>query len=210
MGLPSIPPYEMPGEDELPTSRVEWRVEPRRAALLVHDMQRYFVRAFGQDSPALRTAVANIQALRKRCAEAGIPVFFTAQPGAQDRRDRGLQADVWGPGMGDGPEDVAIIDALAPAPADLVLTKWRYSAFQRTTLEPMLRSRGRDQLIVAGVYAHIGCLLTAADAFMRDIQPFFVADAVADFSREKHDLAVAYIAGHCGAVVTTEGLLKTI
>lgn len=209
MGLPRIAPYALPRPDEIPESRVPWRLEARRAALLVHDMQAYFARAFPADAPPLPEVVANIAALRKACAAARVPVFFTAQPAPQDPRDRGLQADFWGPGM-TAEADAAIVDALAPAPGELVLTKWRYSAFQRTNLEAMLRARGRDQLLVTGVYAHIGCLLTAADAFMRDVQPFFVVDAVADFSREKHDLAASYAAERCAAPASTAGILDLI
>ena len=100
-----------------------------------------------------------------------------------------------------------MIAALAPDEDDTVLVKWRYSAFHRSPLEEMLKETGRDQLIITGVYAHIGCMTTATDAFMRDIKPFFVADALADFSREEHLMALKYVAGRSGRVVMTEELL---
>ena len=100
----------------------------------------------------------------------------------------------------------AVVERLRPQPGDIVLTKHRYSAFQRSNLEPLLRARKRDQLIVCGVFAHIGCLMTVGDAFQRDIEPFLVADAVADFSREMHDFAVRYVADCCGVPMTTRQL----
>lgn len=45
---------------------------------------------------------------------------------------------------------------------------------------------------------------------MRDIQPFMVADGLADFSREKHLRALRYTAKCCGQVVTTAYLLPGI
>lgn len=210
MGLPRIDAYDLPRADELPAPRVEWRLDPARAALLVHDMQRYFVTPFPAGAAPIAPAMQNIAALAEGCRRAGVPVFYTVQRGGQDPRDRGLQRHVWGPGMGVGEAHEGIVPAVAPGEDDLVLPKWRYSAFQRTTLEPMLRARGRDQLIVTGIYAHIGCLLSAADAFMRDIEPFFVADAVADFSRERHEMAITYVSGHCGAVTTTDTLLEVL
>src|SRR5690606_26866861 len=112
-GLPRIPPYPLPRDADLPPPRVAWRPARDRAALLIHDMQHYFVRAFAEGSPAIQTAIAHIDALRRHCAQAGIPVFYTVQPGRQDRRGRGLQADFWGEGMGAGADQVAIIDALS-------------------------------------------------------------------------------------------------
>lgn len=210
MALPSIDPYPLPTAAELPPARVAWSIEPARAALLVHDMQRYFIGAFAAGRDPIATATAHIASLRAACHEAAVPVFYTAQPVRQDPRERGLQADFWGAGMQLDPEHRAIVDPIAPTPRDTVLTKWRYSAFQRSDFADRLAAAGRDQLIVTGVFAHIGCLATTYEAFVRDIQPFVVADAVADFSRDKHDMALAVAAGCCARVLTTRAALDAV
>lgn len=210
MGLPTIAPYELPLAPELPPTRGPWKVETGRAALLIHDMQNYFVRPFQADAAPLAPATANIALLAAHCRQKGMPVFYTAQNGGQDRRDRGLQADLWGPGMSTAEADQAIIAPLRPEPGDFVLVKHRYSAFQRSNLEALMRARGRDQLIVTGIYAHIGCMMTAAEAFQRDIEVFFAADALADFSRQKHDLALDWVAGRCGSVAITAQLIAEL
>ena len=202
-GLPGVVPYDLPTEADLPEPRARFTLEGPRAALLIHDAQRYFLRPYAPEAPPAAPMSAHIARLAARARARGVPVFYTAQEVNQDRRDRGLQAELWGPGMSDPHAHRPILDALAPETGDLVLTKHRYSAFQRSNLEALMRARGRDQLVICGVYAHIGCLLTAAEAFMRDIEPFFVADALADFSREKHDMAVNYVAQVCGVPMTT-------
>ena len=210
MALPQIASYALPLDHELPKARGPWQIERNRAALLIHDMQNYFLRAFTPDSAPLTPATANIARLAAHCRSVGIPVFYTAQNGDQDRRDRGLQADIWGPGMTSALEHQAITPELTPEAGDIVLVKHRYSAFQRSNLETLMRVRGRDQLIVCGVYAHIGCMLTAAEAFQRDIEAFFAADALADFSREKHDLAVNYVSERCGVPMNTSQLIAAL
>jgi bifunctional isochorismate lyase/aryl carrier protein len=209
-GLPGIAPYAMPLEAELPTSRASWELDPARAAVLVHDLQLYFLRPFAPDAEPLQTLLSNVANLMQTCRKAGIPVFYTAQKGNQDRRDRGLQADLWGPGMSAIAEHETIHPAVAPLDGDFVLTKHRYSAFQRSNLEPLMRARGRDQLVICGVYAHIGCMMTAAEAFQRDIEPFFVADALADFSREHHDAALLQVARSCGVVAPSHSILDRL
>ena len=214
MALPKIAPYSYREQEH--QNRVNWRVDPARAALLVHDMQRYFVRAFelerdGQPLPGaqINIAIANIRRLLDAAHAANIPVYYTAQPPRQNPADRRLLTDFWGDGLQDD-ENARILDELAPTEADTVLTKWRYSAFVRSPLEEQLKDLGRDQLIIGGIYAHIGCLTTALEAFMRDIQPFVVADALADFTAEEHRMACEYASGRCARVLNTAEVLEHI
>ena len=214
MALPKIAPYSYREQEH--QNRVNWRVDPARAALLVHDMQRYFVRAFelerdGQPLPdaQLNIAIANIRRLLDAAHAANIPVYYTAQPPRQNPADRRLLTDFWGDGLQDD-ENAQILDELAPTEADTVLTKWRYSAFVRSPLEEQLKDLGRDQLIIGGIYAHIGCLTTALEAFMRDIQPFMVADALADFTEKEHRMACEYASGRCARVLNTAEVLENI
>ncbi|NCB89148.1 MAG: isochorismatase, partial [Gammaproteobacteria bacterium] len=187
----------------------DWAFDPERAALLIHDMQDYFIGFWGDNCPMMEQVVANIAALRQYCKEHNIPVYYTAQPKEQSDEDRALLNDMWGPGLTRSPEQQKIVEALAPDEADTILVKWRYSAFHRSPLEQMLKETGRNQLIITGVYAHIGCMTTATDAFMRDIKPFMVADALADFSRDEHLMSLKYVAGRSGRVVMTQELLPT-
>ncbi|WP_194205406.1 isochorismatase [Superficieibacter sp. 1612_C1] len=207
MAIPKLQAYALPTASDMPDNKVNWTVDPARAALLIHDMQDYFISFWGNNCPMMELVVANIAALRQYCKQHNIPVYYTAQPKEQSDEDRALLNDMWGPGLTRSPEQQKIVDALAPDESDTVLVKWRYSAFHRSPLEAQLKATGRNQLIITGVYAHIGCMTTATDAFMRDIQPFMVADALADFSREEHLMALNYVAGRSGRVVMTEELL---
>ncbi|WP_438030502.1 isochorismatase family protein [Sorangium sp. So ce233] len=210
MGIPRIQTYPMPRADEVPQSRVSWRPDPRRAVLLIHDMQQYFLGYYDTKASPVVELLSNTRLVRERCAASGIPVVYTQQPGEQTDAQRGLLLDLWGPGLTQQPDKQGIVSELSPRGGDTVLTKWRYSAFQRTELLDLMRRWGRDQLIVCGVYAHIGCLLTACEAFMNDIQPFFVTDATADFSRDQHEMAIAYVAQRCGVALPTSEVVAAL
>ncbi|GAA1466669.1 isochorismatase family protein [Nocardiopsis exhalans] len=210
MALPTIDPYPLPTAEELPENRANWTADADRAVLLVHDMQRYFLRPYTEGAQPVTAVTANIAALRSACHAAGVPVVYTAKPGDMTPQQRGLERDFWGGGMKAVAEHTGITDALAPEGEDVLLTKWRYSAFAQTDLAERMAAQGRDQIIVTGVYAHVGCQLTAADAFMRDIQPFLVADAVADFSAEHHRSALVYAAGRCASVITADQALTAL
>jgi bifunctional isochorismate lyase/aryl carrier protein len=209
MALPMIEPYKMPTESELTPDQVGWRPEASRAALLIHDMQQYFVDAFPASHAPITDLVENIALLRETARSLGMPVIYTAQPGGMTPTQRGLLHDFWGPGMGVD-ADRQIIASLTPGPQDVVLTKWRYSAFHGTTLANLLHRYRCDQLVICGIYAHIGCLMTACDAFTRDIEAFLVADAVADFSLAHHMMGLDYAAQRCAVTVRTRVVVDSV
>ncbi|MFF9026041.1 isochorismatase family protein [Streptomyces eurythermus] len=209
-GLPPVEPYPMPTAEELPENTVDWRVDPRRAVLLLHDMQEYFLKPFPRDTALGRDLVDNTARLRTACKALGVPVAYTAQPGSMTPEQRGLLKDFWGPGMRATPEHRKVVSPLEPDDDDWTFTKWRYSAFFKSDLLERMRAGGRDQLIVCGVYAHVGVLMTAVEAYTNDIQTFLVADAVADFSAHYHRLALTYAAERAAKVVTSQAVVTEL
>lgn len=210
MAIPSLTSYALPQAAALPVNRVQWQVEPARAVLLVHDMQEYFANFYGKNSKLMSQLQENIASLRHWAKANRIPIVYTAQPIEQSSSQRALLNDMWGPGLTTAdPALSEIVTALAPEPDDLVLVKWRYSAFQRSSLQTFMQEEHRDQLLICGIYAHIGCMTTALEAFMLDIKPFMIADAVADFSEEDHLMALNYVSGRCGMVISLNDLVSS-
>lgn len=204
-GIPQIAEYPLPTASDLPVNTAGWTARPDRAVLLMHDMQRFFLDRLPVS--LRRTLVENAAALRDRAVTQGVPVAYTAQPGSMTDEERGLLKDFWGPGMRRTPAERAVVDDLAPADADWMLTKWRYSAFFNTGLLDRMRGAGRDQLIVCGVYAHVGILATAVESFSHDIETFVVSDATADFTAAEHRQALSYAAARCAVVLPTAEVL---
>lgn len=215
MAIPKISPYSLAEAAQLPANKitsnsVSWPIEPARAVLLVHDMQNYFVDFYQRDAEPMASLLGNIQILKSACKAAGIPVIYTAQPGNQKPQDRALLTDFWGPGLAENPALTNITPELTPDENDIQYTKWRYSAFKRTPLREFMRAEKRDQLIICGVYAHIGILSTALEAFMEDIETTVVADAVADFSLADHQMALNYIAQRCGYIDSLANVVQQL
>lgn len=209
-GLPPIDGYSMPIPAERPTARVSWAVDVRRAVLLLHDFQSYFLSPFPENTEPVVPLLRNAKRLLSAFRTAGAPVAYTAQPGRMSQTRRGLLRDFWGPGMSLDARDRAIVPCLVPRGEDWRVTKWRYSAFFESDLLSRMRMAGRDQLVIAGIYSHVGIQTTAVEAYSNDLQTFVVADAVADFTRELHMQTLSYVASVCACVPTTDEVVLSM
>ncbi|MCS5478472.1 isochorismatase family protein [Corynebacterium sp. YIM 101645] len=207
MAIPRIAPYPLPAAPISPAAR--WSLDPQRCALLVHDMQSYFIEAYDTSASPMDTVLPNIRRLIDAADDTGVPVFYSAQPPRQQQSRRGLLSEFWGEGIRTE-EEAAIVGDLAPREHHHVVTKWRYSAFARTDLRHALAFAGRDQLIITGVYGHMGCQVSAVDAFMNDVAPFLVTDGIADFTAADHHNTIDWVARRCGVALPTTRVLEQL
>lgn len=206
MSIPKLNAYPLPQAADFPANKTAWRVDPKRAALLIHDMQRYFLAFYGEDSALVNELVSKVEALRRWADSHGVPVIYTAQPTEQKPEDRALLNDMWprphhrrsGGAGGDA--------AAGPARAG---HRAGQMALQRL---PAQRSAGKNESLgprPAGDLRRLRPHRLHDDRlrrFMRDIQAFMVGDAVADFSEEEHKMALRYVATRCGAVIAQSDL----
>ncbi|WP_045398299.1 isochorismatase family protein [Vibrio campbellii] len=207
MAIPKIASYKIPQSETFPENTVDWKIDPKKAVVLVHDLQTYFLNFFDKTKSPVPELLENVRQVLDNARAANIPVIYTAQPANQEPNERALLTDFWGAGL---TQDTDIVPEVSPQAGDIQYTKWRYSAFKKTPLLQWMQEEQRDQLIIVGVYGHIGILSTALDAFMLDIKPFVIGDAIADFSEEDHLHTLKYVAGRSGCVKSVNEFIKTM
>ncbi|HTU53014.1 MAG TPA: isochorismatase family cysteine hydrolase [Acetobacteraceae bacterium] len=202
---------------EISADPYAFRFHPERTSLLVIDMQRDFLEpggfgaALGNDVALLRRAIAPTRALLAAARETGLFVMHTREGHRPDladlpptKRRRGNFAH----GIGDpgpmgrilvrGEPGHAIIAELAPAPGEPVIDKPGKGAFFATDLDAILKHRGIESLLVAGVTTEVCVHTTVREANDRGYECLVVTDCVASYLPKLHEAALAMIAAQGG------------
>jgi ureidoacrylate peracid hydrolase len=94
-------------------------------------------------------------------------------------------------------------------PSDLTVVKTKYSAFIQgsSSLEPMLRQRGIDTLVVAGTVTGVCCESTARDAMMLNFRTVMVTDANAAMTDEDHNASLRAFYLSFGDILSTDQIV---
>jgi ureidoacrylate peracid hydrolase len=177
-------------------------------ALLVVDMQNGFCHPEGSFNRIHMGVEGAVEAVRNaaiavaQARRAGIPVVFTRHLYRPGRADEGRALKQNSPalagvdGLEAGTWDAEVMAELGCGPGDLVVDKVRFDAFQWTSLEPLLRGLGVDELVVCGVITNICVETTIRSAFMRDFPVIMLADCCAAATRRLHELSVEVLSSY--------------
>lgn len=111
-----------------------------------------------------------------------------------------------------GSDGAAICDEVAPAAGDIVVRKQWPSGFMGTDLESILRQRGVEDIVVAGVVTDSCVQGTVYDAVYRGFRVWLVKDACSSLSRMMHRTAVLDMANRLygGGVLSTGEAVKAL
>ena len=163
-------------------------VDLARIALVIVDMQNDFchpdgwLASIGVDVSAARRPIKPLRALLPDVREQGVPVLWVNWGNREDKlnlspsvlhvyKPSGLGVGLGDPLPGNGAPVLqegswaaAIIDELAPADGDILISKYRMSGFWDTPLDSILRNLGVTTLLFAGVNLDQCVMCTLQDA----------------------------------------------
>jgi biuret amidohydrolase len=209
------------------------RLAPDHTALLVIDVQRYFVHPeypFGKwvagitpggiDAYYQRVrdlVIPNIQRLLEGARQRGLFIVFTEagslRPDGADlpgwmRRHIAMSGAAVYPPFSD--PSCRVDDSVAPRPGELILQKTTSGPLNSTKLDQTLRVLGIDTVIVTGVVTDVCVAQTAREFGDRDFNAIVVEDACASTDDTRHKAALETIAFTFGFVESTEQVLARL
>lgn len=180
------------------------------STLVVVDLQRAFTDpgqpTFIRDAPhAMGQALTLVRAFRA----ANLPIVFTRHAHIEKPVGHGM-ATWWSRFIMEGSEASKLASSLAPAPGELVLRKHHYSAFHETSLEPWLRNRGVDTIVLSGTMTHICVDCSARDAFMRGFDVVISTDACASKDELLHESTLHGLSHAVARLATTDAIVAVL
>jgi maleamate amidohydrolase len=175
--------------------------------LLIIDMLVDFLDRWA--APDRAALVAAIGALADTFRAAGHPIVWVRQEFEPDLSDafREMRRDNIRITI-KGTEGCKIVPDLVPRPDDLHVIKKRYSAFFRTQLDELIRTKVVDTLVLAGINTHACVRTTAIDAYQRDLDVIIAREAVGSYDREHAAVSLRYMDGKIASVMSVAELLS--
>ena len=201
-------------------------VNRKHTAVIVVDMQNDFCKAgwtfdrLGIDISMYPSMLPHLSRLLRGARDIGVKVIYVqmtvlpnrmSESPAQIRFNMRLHLASHGATQPllytiEGTPGQEIIAELAPEPGDLVIRKYRSSAFWGTNLDLLLRSNGIETVIVTGCTTE-GCVeSTARDAMFNDYYVVLPEDCVASDDPHQHEASL-FLMRHRFDVVSSNDIL---
>jgi len=176
-----------------------------KTAVIVIDMINDFVTGVFKSDRAIKI-IPNIKALLEYARSQKAPVVYATDahlPGVDP------EFDVWGPHAVAGSWGADIVNELRPSKEDFRVLKRKYSAFQGTDLDQLLRELKVDTVILTGVVTDICIQHTAADAFSKGYKIIIPQDCVETLDAKTQAEALRYIRkAYRPEITTSKQLMK--
>jgi gluconolactonase len=200
--------------------RVE--IDPRRAVLLIQDMQNDVMMDGGAwaDSGAPehakeQNAVANVRELAAGCRAAGVPVIhvhYIVEDGAPGLKVNAplFQGVADTGGLVRGSWGAAPAEGLEPQEGDFVVEKMRMNAWEGTRLESLLKGFGRDTIIVTGAWTNMSVEHTARTGADKGYYMFVAEDGCSTMNAEWHNASIHFALQNVSTVTTCGAVLEAL
>jgi gluconolactonase len=197
-------------------------IEPKRAALIIQDMQNDVVGEGGAfaDSGAPRHAaeqnvVANCRRLADACRKAGIPVIHVWYVVEDGSRGLKLNAPLFEGVQGTnalvkGSWGAQPVPGLERQEGDFLVEKMRMSGWQDTTLESLLRGLDRDQVIVTGAWTNMSIEHTARTGADKGYFMFVPEDCCSTMNADWHNASINYALQNVSTVTSCDAVVAAI
>lgn len=194
-----------------PFNTHEMRLNPGKSALLVVDMQKFFL---DPSSPSFTCGglaiLPNLKKLINAYRLKGLPVIYTRHVHHPGLLDAGIMGWWWQGMCLEGSPESEVHPEIAPVQGEKEILKHRYSAFYNTDLETILRVMKVEDLVITGIMTNMCCESTARDAYFRDYRVFFMADGTGSITEEMHLASLLNLAFGFARVTSINEILSQL